>query len=179
MNNSLKILYDEHQIIKRAIEIARQASALIGIDDEEYRSIIHELIRFFRIYADQYHHQKEEEILFSEMAKKNELVAEGIIKEMLDNHSFFRETLSSVEFELNQNNFSEVSALITAYTETLLDHIAVENEEVFQTAYTMFNETELENIYYRFEDLDRDIGETKKKDLVELTDILNDQFQLF
>lgn len=178
MNNSLKILYDEHKIISRAIEIAQKAKSLIGVNDEEYRSIISELIRFFRIYADQYHHHKEEEILFPEMAKKSELVADGIIREMLDNHANFRDMLGAIESALNNKNYDEASSLVMVYTEALLDHIAVENDEVFQTAYMIFNEIELENIYYRFEDLDRDLGETKKKDFVDLTNILNDQFQL-
>jgi hemerythrin-like domain-containing protein len=179
MDNSLKILYDEHNIISRAIEIAQKAKALINIDNDEYSSVIQELIRFFRIYADQYHHYKEEVILFPEMIKKSELIADGIIHEMLDNHANFRDLLKSIESELSQNNYEEVSTLITTYTEALLDHIAVENEEVFQTAYMIFNEIELENIYYRFEDHDREMGETKKKDFADLTRILDDQSQLF
>ncbi len=175
MNNSLKMLFDEHEIITRAVEIAKNAKSLIGKNDEEYEITISELIRFFRVYADQYHHHKEEEILFPEMAKKNELLAEGIINEMFDNHNYFRELIRDIELDLEQQNYSEASEKIDEYTEALLDHIAVENEELFQTAYGIFTEDELENIYYRFIDLDRELGETKKMEFTDLLKLLDKQ----
>ena len=175
MNNSLKVLFDEHDIIAAAAAIAKNASGLIGENNEDYELIMSELIRFFRVYADQYHHHKEEEILFPEMAKKSELLASGIIKEMFDNHAYFRELIGDIECDLEQQNYVEASVKMDEYIEALLDHIAVENEEVFQAACSLFTEDELENIYYRFTDLDRELGETKKKDFADLLKLLNDQ----
>src|ERR1035437_10403099 len=143
MNNSLKLLFDEHDIISNAVEIAKNAKNLIGKNNDEYELTIRELIRFFRVYADQYHHHKEEEILFPEMAKKNELLADGILKEMYDNHSYFRGLIRDIEVDLEEQNYEEASQKIDEYTEALLDHIAVENEELFQTAYSIFTEDEL------------------------------------
>ena len=40
MNNSLKVLFDEHEIISEAIEISKNARPLIGVNDEEYDSVI-------------------------------------------------------------------------------------------------------------------------------------------
>lgn len=173
MNNSLKVLFDEHEIITGAIETARSAKSLIGINDEEYELAISELIRFFRVYADQYHHHKEEEILFPEMAKKNELLADGILKEMYDHHTWFREMLKAIELDFEHKQYTAASEKMDEYTGALLDHIAVENEELFQAAYTLFTEDELENIYFRFVDLDRDLGDAKKTDLSELINELN------
>src|ERR1035437_7540756 len=178
MNNSLKILYDEHEIISHALEIARNAKNLIGKNNDEYELTIRELIRFFRIFSDQYHHHKEEEILFPEMAKKNELLADGILKEMYDNHEYFRELIRDIEADLEEQNYEEASLKIDEYAEALLDHIAVENEELFQTAYSLFTEDELDNIYYRFIDLDRELGETKKKDFTDLLKLINNRFQV-
>ena len=173
MNNSLKVLFDEHEVITRAAALAKNAKALIGKNDEEYELTVSELIRFFRIYADQYHHHKEEEILFPEMAKKNELLAEGIIKEMFDNHTYFRDLIRDIEADLEAGNYEEASMKIEEYTESLLDHIAVEDEEVFQTAYSIFSEDELDNINFRFMDLDRELGEAKKKDFADMLKLLN------
>ncbi len=168
MNNSLKTLYDEHAIIQNALEIAKNAKHLIDKNNEEYELIISELIRFFRVYSDQYHHHKEEEILFPEMAKKNELLADGILKEMFENHEYFRKILRAIEADFEEQKYIEASQKIDEYADALLDHIAVENEELFQSAYSLFTDDELENIYYRFMDLDRDLGETKKKDFTDL-----------
>ena len=178
MNHSLKILFDEHDIISDAVEIARNAKGLIGVNDDEYESTIGELIRFFRVYSDQYHHHKEEEILFPEMAKKNELLADGILKEMYDNHEYFRDLIRSIEVDLEQREYEEASLKIDEYTEALLDHIAVENEELFQAAYSLFTDEELDNISFRFIDLDRELGELKKKDFTDLLEQLNGQLEV-
>ncbi len=148
---------------------------MIGINNAEYESTISEIIRFFRVYADQYHHHKEEEILFPEMAKKNELLAEGILAKMYDNHAYFRELIQAIEADLAQQKYVDASLKIDEYTGALLDHIAVENEELFQTAYSIFTEDELENICYRFMDLDRDLGEMKKKDFIDVLKQINNQ----
>lgn len=170
MNNSLEILYDEHVVITRAATLARDAASLIGKRNEQYETTMRELIRFFRMYADQYHHHKEEIILFPEMAKKNELVASGIIQEMFDNHTHFRDLLRTIETNLNHKEYSTAAKNVVEYTEALLDHIAVENDEVFQTAYALFDEEELENIFFRFSDLDRELGDSLKMELVAITE---------
>lgn len=173
MNTTLKMLYDEHDNISRAIEITKNAKKLIGKNDKEYESIARELIGFFKVYGDQYHHHKEEEILFPEMTKKNELLTDGIIKEMFDNHANFRELIHTIESDIEQKKFNDASLKMDEYTEALLDHIAVENEELFQTADVLFTGDELENIYYRFIDMDNELGKTKKKELTDLLHSLN------
>jgi len=177
MNNSLYILFEEHGIISEAIDVAKNAKSLIGVNNNEYESVISEVIRFFRIYADQYHHCKEEEILFPEMAKKNELLSDGILKEMLDNHSYFRELLVAIESDIESQCYFEASLKIDEYTEALLDHMAIENDELFQAAYSLFSEDELENLYYRFIDKDRELGEIKKSDFKDLIKQIDNQLQ--
>ncbi|MBI4947252.1 MAG: hemerythrin domain-containing protein [Bacteroidetes bacterium] len=172
MTKSMKVLFDEHEIIINSIDTVRQANSLIGKDNEAYEKLIHQLIGFFRNYADKYHHFKEEEILFPEMAKRNELLADGVIKEMFENHSDFREMIKNIEISLNAKKYLDAQLQLEKYTEALLDHIAVENDEVFQTAESIFSEDELEKIYFRFEDCDRDLGNAKKEELKELSDTL-------
>jgi hemerythrin-like domain-containing protein len=168
----MKVLFDEHETIVNAIDTAQQAKSLIGKDDTAYEKLIRQLIGFFRDYADQYHHFKEEEILFPEMAKRNELLADGVIMEMFENHADFREMIKNIEKSLNEKQYQQAQQQLEKYTEALLDHIAVENDEVFQSAESIFSDEELEKIYFRFEDRDRDLGNAKKEELKELADTL-------
>ena len=165
MDKSMKVLYDEHSIIINAIDTALLAKQLIGNDDVQYESTITQLIDFFRSYADQFHHFKEEIILFPEMNKKNEMLAAGIIKEMFDNHDDFRQMIKQIELALNEKKFSEAQQQLEKYTEALLDHIAVENDEVFQMAESLFSDDELDKIYFRFEDCDVELGRELKQEL--------------
>lgn len=168
MNTYLKLLYDEHSIIINAIDVAKESESLIGKDDVLYEKTIRSLIDFFRNYADKYHHNKEEMILFPEMEKKNEMLQDGVIKEMFDNHEEFREMIAIIEQNLDAKNFIETQKKLNAYGEALLDHIAVENEEVFQMAESIFDDDELERISFRFLDSDRELGDRRKEELREI-----------
>lgn len=158
-----EVLFREHDLIVSAVDAAKNAGVLAGKDDNGFEAIIRELLDFFRNYADRYHHYKEELVLFPEMAKQNELLAEGVLKEMLENHEDFRSMLKSVEDFLDKKDYLRAKQQLDIYCEALLDHIAVENEEVFQMLETLFNDSELEKIFYRFEDSDREAGLEEKQ----------------
>jgi hemerythrin-like domain-containing protein len=115
-----------------------------------YEDTVRQLISFFRSYADKYHHYKEEKILFPEMSKRNELLMDGAIKEMLENHEDFREMIRGIEQFLDEKNYSGARQQLEKYTEALLNHIAVENDEVFLMAESIFTEEELKKISHRF-----------------------------
>lgn len=167
MKDPVKILFQEHEIITTAIKLARQADIFfIRKGETAYLNVVRHLIDFFRDYADKYHHYKEENILFPEMNKKNELLEGGVIKEMLENHEDFRNMLNKIENFLNSKDYTKAQEQLGIYTEALLDHIAVENDEVFQMVETLFDKNELEKLCFRFEDCDREIGEQKKTELI-------------
>jgi len=166
LKNPVKVLFDEHDIITSAIETAKEAGKMIAIDEIAYEKLIRDLINFFRLYADQFHHYKEEQILFPEMSKKNELLEDGVIREMFENHDDFRIMIKNIETFLDNKEFTKAQVQLNTYAEALLDHIAVENDEVFQMAESLFDKEELEKIYFRFDDCDREIGEKNKVELV-------------
>jgi len=166
MKSPIKVLYDEHEVIISAIEITKDAGKLISQNEIAYEMLIRDLLNFFKLYADQYHHNKEEKILFPEMNKKNELLEDGVIKEMLDNHEDFRSMIADIETLLDKKDYLSTQKKLQIYTEALLDHIAVENDEVFQMAETLFDAAELEKIYFRFDDSDREVGGEKKIELL-------------
>ncbi len=166
MNNAIQVLFDEHNMIKSVIGAAENIPALIGVNDAQYEKTVRQLLDFFRNYADKYHHHKEELILFPEMNKKNELLEAGVIAEMLENHADFRQMLKSVEDFLDKKDYRHVHQQLQLYFEALLDHIAVEDDEVFQVAESLFSENELENIFFRFQDCDRELGDSEKNEFL-------------
>ena len=162
--NPVTILIQEHNLIKIAVEIAKKSRNKLG-NEAEYDSIIRQLLVFFRNYADNFHHHKEELILFPEMVKANEMLEQGIVFEMFENHSDFREMLASIENLLNSKNYEQAQNKLEQYCEALLDHIAVEDDEVFEIAKSLFDESELEKIYFRFVDVDAELGQQHKEEL--------------
>jgi len=164
MNQSIETLFAEHETITSAIDLANRAAGIIGINDELYDKVTRQIIEFFRNYADGLHHQKEEEIFFPAMVRKNEFLGDGVLREMIENHENFRTMIKDTEGALNNKDYTLAGQNMKKYTEALLDHIAVENEEVFQMAESLFTEEELDKIHYRFEDSDREAGKEKKQE---------------
>ena len=150
-----------------AIDAARNAGSLIQSHPDLYESSVRSLIGFFRNYADKFHHFKEEDILFPEMSKKSELMADGIVKEMFDNHEDFREMIREIAKANDAKRYNEAQKFLEAYCNALLDHIAVENDELFVTAESLFTPAELKMIVSRFSDCDRELGDDVKKQLEE------------
>lgn len=167
MTDAIKKLFEEHDHIVNVADAIRQAGNMIGSRDEEYAKLSKDCIRFFRLYADRYHHHKEEEILFPEMCKKSEMLEDGVIHEMLENHSDFRDMLSDIEKKIDAGELTAAHAKMMDYTGALLDHIAAENDEVFQMAETLLDDRELENMNFRFDDCDRDLGDKEKREFEE------------
>ena len=162
----IKILFDEHDIILDAIQTAKNLRKIIH-KQETYAQQVFALISFFRAYADKYHHYKEEEVLFPEMAKANEMLESGVIQEMLENHEDFRELIREIELLTRNNQLDEAQDKLEQYVEALTDHIAVENDEVFEIAKTIFSEKEMEKLYFRFKDLDAELGDKRKTELTQ------------
>ncbi|MGP8215115.1 MAG: hemerythrin domain-containing protein [Bacteroidia bacterium] len=162
MNKAATLLFSEHEVIINATSLVKRADVYIDKDNSRYKKLMRELLDFFRNYADKYHHYKEEHVLFPEMVKKHELLGDGAIKEMLDNHEDFRILLRDIEDSLESGDYKASSKLFHQYAESLLDHIAVEDEEIFQMMDTLFSPDELEKMYYRFEDCDNELGNEEK-----------------
>ncbi|MEI2695241.1 MAG: hemerythrin domain-containing protein [Saprospiraceae bacterium] len=163
MNKAIEILTHEHNIIIAALGQVKGLFKELRQGNECYYEI-KKSMEFFRVYADNYHHAKEENVLFPEMIRRREMLEFGVIYEMNQNHEDFREMLSKMEDCLDEAEWELAQKTFEKYAESLLEHIAVENEEVFQIAETIMTEDELLSIYYRFQDCDRELGDAEKQE---------------
>lgn len=165
MNNPIELLIQEHDIILKAIDSAKKISSTKNINPEAYQSNSKKMIEFFRNYADKYHHNKEETLLFPAMCDENTILKDGIIGEMMDNHAKFRNDLNEIEADLKRSELDSANRRIIKYLNELLDHISIENDEVFQIAGALLSKDELEKIYFGFIDIDRELGMAAKSEL--------------
>lgn len=168
-NQATALLYREHEAIENALQ-AVDSIVRPGIDNDSFKQSAQMLIKFFREYGDAFHHQKEEQLLFPAMIARNELIGESVISEMLDNHTDFREMLAKAQTCINADDCETAKQVLKEYTEALRDHIAVENDEVFPMAESLFTEEEASRMGFQFEDIDREIGLERKSELNALVD---------
>ena len=158
MSNPVELLIEEHEVITKALHNVLDLKNLIIADPDKFKSELTKYLWFFRNYADQFHHLKEERILFLQMKNKKTELGDGVIKEMFDNHDDFREMLTEIETFNDGGNLDKAFQQFEKYNNALLDHIAVEEQEIFEIALTIFNQEELEKLSHQFTDTDRDLG---------------------
>lgn len=166
-NNPIQVLMDEHEVISSVESIIQSLEKDWETDEGKYAEKIKQLLRFFREYSDNFHHHKEEEILFKELINNPDFLLDDIITELEEHHEMFRATVDEIQEAVDQKEWSKVQNLLKRYVNDLLDHIAVENDELFIMAESLFSEDELERMYFLFEDIDIELGKEHKQELAE------------
>ena len=160
-------MLDEHEIICQAETIIKNLDKTWETDAEKYKKTVTILITFFREYADGYHHHKEEEVLFPAIHDHPDFVLQEIIEEFETHHEDFRAYTKTIEEAVNEGDYEKSYQELNAYLQDLLDHIAAENDELFPLAESLMEEDALETIYFKFKDIDLELGEDRKKELEE------------
>jgi hemerythrin-like domain-containing protein len=168
VNNPIQLMLDEHEMISSTEKVVKQLDKYWESSEDAFKQHMKSLLIFFREYSDKYHHFKEEQVLFPEMQNLNDFAVSSIIGELLEHHEIFREHLTTIERFLDNQYFEKAYQLLCTYMNELLDHIAAENDEVFVMAESLFSETELETMYFKFIDIDAELGDNKKAELCSL-----------
>ena len=164
-HNPIQTMLHEHDVICSIDETIKRLEGSWTVNETYYKSIVEKLIVFFREYADGYHHRKEEEVLFPEIKNHPDFVLQEIIDEFEEHHEDFRSSVDSIEEAINAGGFETSYKELCNYFEDLQDHIAAENDELFVLAESLMSEEELETIYFKFKDIDMELGEENKLEL--------------
>lgn len=166
-NNPIQVMLDEHEVICKTENIIENLNKVWEDDEEKYKEIVNTLITFFREYADGYHHRKEEEVLFPAVYDHPDFVLQEIIEEFNTHHEDFRDYTVDIENAIAEGDFEKSYNELNNYLQDLLDHIGAENDELFVLAESLMDEQELETIFFKFKDIDLELGEERKIELEE------------
>ncbi len=163
----------EHRIIERMIRIARLKLEEFRRTTEPSEAFIEALVDFIRIYADQNHHGKEEDILFRDLKKKkisNE--HKKIMNELIQEHVIGRKTSSQLE-EARIRYFSgkkEELSVILEKMDFLVNlyprHIEKEDKHFFQPVMIYFSSEELDRMLVEEHIFDRKMIHRKYSQVV-------------
>ena len=145
---SIRIMVDEHTNIRRMLKVIREVSyrvmTLGEFDIEDVTSIID----FVRVYADQHHHGKEEDILFDTMNKEIEKLAKsGAITGMYIEHDSGRLFMANLEKGIQSYNEGnddarlDIIANAICYADLLDRHIEKENTAMYKFAENMLKDS--------------------------------------
>lgn len=175
-------LRDEHEGIRtmlRIMEVIRKQAQNSGNFDKAHFAAI---LEFLKVFVDQCHHAKEEELLFPALEAAGVPKDGGPIGVMLHEHALGRELVKTMEASFNalsknggQSALQEVSHHTEEYIALLSGHIDKESGILFDMADHMLSEMKQRELHEAFEKIEEErIGAGKHEAFHKLLHTLHD-----
>ena len=122
---AIEIMNEEHRYILRMLELVRKACFKIMNGEEIVYEDFNKIIDFIKNYADNHHHKKEEDILFTKMVEYIGETAEKVVNQgMLVEHDlgrlYVRDLVSSLEKVKNGDEEAKLDVIANAISYTHL-----------------------------------------------------------
>ena len=147
-------LMQDHKIILRALSVL-QCLATIPTGEEIDQKDVSALLRFLRIFADEHHHGKEEDLLFPELMRSSEAQG-GPLRHLLFEHDQERSLVAGLEEALRNNKRVEFFVLADRVTSRIRNHIEKEDSILFPILEALISKTQDDKISALFEQLQID-----------------------
>jgi len=164
----------EHRLIERMLSVIKGALAEIESRHKVDPVFVDIAVDFIRVYADQTHHGKEEDILFRQLHNKPLNAKDReIMKELIEEHVFGRETTQAlVDANTRYRNgddtaLSEIVSKLQTLTEFYPKHIEKEDKVFFPSSRDYFTDEEDQAMLADFWEFDRKMIHEKYKSVVE------------
>jgi hemerythrin-like domain-containing protein len=132
----LEELRAEHDLIERMLDSFRTAVNQFVRTESGPQDLVR-FVRFFRVYADQFHHSREEEVLFATLVNQLHLPGDrGPIAVLTDDHRQFKAWLDQIEQLITRQTLAptdqiQLQAATEQYIAALQHHIDAENSVLF------------------------------------------------
>ncbi|MFO1514443.1 MAG: hemerythrin domain-containing protein [Verrucomicrobiota bacterium] len=126
----------EHDLIDRMLDAFRTAVNQFVHAQGSAQDLVR-FVRFFRVYADQFHHSREEQVLFAALVNQLQLPGNrGPIAVLTDDHRQFKAWLDQIEQLIVKQAFLPADELqlrttTAGYITALQHHIDAENSVLF------------------------------------------------
>lgn len=168
------LLMIEHRLIERMISVIGRALKQIESTGKVDPVFVDTAVDFIRVYADQTHHGKEEDIMFRELKKRTLSATDRqAMQDLIEEHLFGRKTTRALVEANARYRSGDASALeeIVRNFETLIGfypkHIEKEDKAFFPASRAYFGEAEDQDMLAEFKEFDRRMIHEKYGSLVE------------
>ena len=156
MNTATAILRKEHEAILRMLDVAEEVSRRLDRGEPVAPETLAGLLEFFKLFADQCHHGKEEDLLFPALERKGMPRHGGPLAVMLAEHdqgrAFVHEMTEAAKAYPQDpaaaRRWLQASA---GYQALLREHIHKENDILFVMAERMLSAAEQAELAAAFE----------------------------
>ena len=177
MMKPTEILMAEHRVIEQVLnvleKIAEQAETTGTFDRQDAGNAV----AFFRAFADQCHHGKEEAQLFPAMEAKGFPRDSGPTGVMIAEHEFGRSRVRGMAAAIEQCKAREFAEHARQFLEMLRQHIQKEDHCLFAMADQAFSAAEQEQLLAAFEKVEQeDMGAGTHETFLKMANDLADKY---
>ncbi len=126
-------LRKEHQLILKYIALMERYAEFC-VNNAQCSMLLEKagsFIEFIHEFADDFHHAKEENILFRSLEEPGVLTHCNPIPQMLNEHSKARELVQAMENSLHTNDNDKLKTAISQYAQLLKEHIYKEDNILY------------------------------------------------
>ena len=179
---ALDILRNEHGLIRQFLDNLELAVEKMESEELPPREFFDKALQFARTFADDYHHIKEEHVMFVRLAQKNNGELDGQIDALRHQHERARDHLSTINGALDGYSaqqpiqVGQVLESVAAYVSVLRNHIHKEDHVFYPLVAKAMSDEEEEQLYLEFEKArkkaGRDVFEANHKLVVDMGSML-------
>lgn len=163
MSKVTAILSQEHEIILKLINDLEQECDALTEGRPLNQTFFEQALDFIREYADQFHHAKEEEILFVELTKNSAQMHCNPIPQMLHEHDLGRDFAKGLAEGLKKRDRKKIVTNARGYAELLKDHIYKEDNILYPMADETLSDKDQQALLKKFAIADKKLAKVKNK----------------
>lgn len=149
----IRKLMAEHRWILRWAALIPHVVERADLATAEGHQLVLNGVEFIRSYADQFHHAKEEDILFGYFSPDMD-----ILKAMRTDHETARGHVRAIVAAVEQRDATATGKHLLAYADLLRDHIRKEDEILYPWMDRLLLDAQVGQMYAQFAEVDRHFG---------------------
>lgn len=142
----LELMSAEHDAIKRVVSACEAMGRVARADGLIASSVVDDFVRFFRGFADQIHHGKEEHVLFEQLKPADPSTSIDTVEQLRREHDALRCALMRIEKLAHppagdRTNVQELLQSVDEYVLWMRNHIRFEDNHLLAIAELFLDET--------------------------------------
>jgi len=146
----IRKMIDEHKIILKLLDSVPKIIQCI-MKNEINKPLVLKYVDFIKVYADAYHHAKEETILFSFFDSSNDIV-ETFLKEHVAGREYVTDILAGVQ----SNDKKKIIDNLVFYSGLLKEHITKEDTILYPWMNRTLTDTQIGLLFSRCAEVDNE-----------------------
>jgi hemerythrin-like domain-containing protein len=127
------LLIEDHRLIMRALDVLNRMAARVADDQRVETEDVETLLRFLRVFADNYHQAKEESALFPALMRTS-LSNDARLRRMMFEHDQERSLVEGLEDALHTKKGADFIHFANWLVALLREHIKKEDNILFDIA---------------------------------------------